>query len=57
MFPLDAMQAPTFAECLEIWKDPKWAEAGAPFPGEAKALEAWNLAAPLRDLVKEANDG
>ena len=48
MLPLDAMLAPTAAAAVAEWKKPKWAEAGAPYPGLAAAWRAWRAAAPLR---------
>lgn len=49
MIPLDVILAPTLLAALKLWRDPKWAEIGAPYPGLRKAADAWRSGAPLRD--------
>ena len=51
MIPWDVIMSPTLLAAITEWRDPRWAEAGAPYPGMVKAAEAWHAGAPLRVLA------
>ena len=53
MIPLDVILAPNLLTAMLEWRKPKWADAGAPWPGLQKAADAWRSGEILRKIKRE----
>jgi hypothetical protein len=53
MIPLDVVLAPSLLAAVRLWKDPQWAEMGAPYPGLRAAASLWHGGADFRAASAE----